>query len=251
MNRKLITSLVEIGLSENEAAIYLAAVSAGPTTIQKLASAASIKRTTAYSVVEALKKRLLMREEIRGFKKLLVAEPPSKLESILEQRKEQLRKHLPELSALYNLTPGEDSIRFYEGVEATKEVYEGILEDIRPKDEYMVISAMSPWYNLDPVFFEDFTRRRGELSRKLGFRIRLLLQDTPITRKHKRIEVNYSETIKILPPTVSLTTNLVIVPTKVVIHQLVEPIHAMVIHNPNVIRMHRELFELMWSSLPE
>lgn len=251
MDRQHIRTLSELGLSENEARVYLAALMLGPTSVLRIAKTAGLKRTTVYPLLESLRRAGLVHEELRGFKKVFVAENPRELESMLEARRRTLQDALPELSALYNLKSGDDTIRFFEGIEATKSIYESLLADIRPNEDYMVYSAMTAWYNLDPEYLEKFTLRRGELSRRLGFRIRLLLQDSPITRRHKKNEKTYNEKIKILPSSVSLTTNVVVIPRKGVIHQLVPPIHAMVIHNPNVIRLHRETFELLWNLLPD
>lgn len=249
MKSEQISALCEFGLSENEARVYLAALTLGASSVQRIAKLSEVKRTTVYSIIEALKVHGLVHEELKGFKRVFVAEHPQALDKVLSARRKLLDELLPEFSALYNLKSGEDTIRFYEGIDEVKRVYEGLLEDIRPKEDYMVLSAMKSWYDLDPDYFERFTLRRGELSRRLDFRIRLLLQDTPITQRHKKMERTYNEQIKILPKTVSLTTNVVIIPRKVVIHQLVPPIHAMVIHNSNIVRLHRETFELLWSTL--
>ena len=54
---KLQSVLVRVGLSENEARVYLSAASLGPSTVQKITGAAGVKRTTGYSVLESLKSR--------------------------------------------------------------------------------------------------------------------------------------------------------------------------------------------------
>ena len=110
---------------------------------------------------------------------------------------------------------------------------------------------MQRWYDLDSAYFEDFTRRRAALSRRLRFRIRLLVEDSPVARKHREMQAELSETIRFLPKETGLTTNLVIIPKKVVVHQLVAPVHAMVIENSHLVKMHREQFEIMWRALAD
>lgn len=246
-NKPLTTTLIDLGLTENEAKVYLAALTLGPTTILKLAQAAETKRTTVYSVVESLKMKGLITIEVKGFKKLFVAESPEKLETILENRKTLLAKTLPEFSALYNLKGGESQIKYYEGLSGIKSVYENLIRDVRPKEDYSIISHQEQWINLDPEFFLDFTKRRA----KLNINIRLLVQDSPTAREHKRLEKTFNEHIKILPKDTSLNTNLVVIPKKVVIHQLTPPIMAIVIENQSVVRMHQQLFEIIWRTIPE
>lgn len=84
---------------------------------------------------------------------------------------------------------------------------------------------------------------------KLDIRIRSILQDSPEARRHKEFEKNYNEAIKILPKDSRLTTNMVIMPKRVVIHQLAPPISAIVIETKSIINMHKELFEIVWMAI--
>ena len=246
-NEKFLSVLKDLGLSENEAKVYLATLSLGQSTILKIARASEIKRTTVYSVIKSLLTQGLMRIEVRGFKKKFVAESPEKLESIVDARREKLKHTLPEFLALYNVKGGESFIKYYEGLEAVKSLYENLLRDIRPHENYMVVTDQKRWLALDPEYFLRFTERRA----KLPIDIRLLMQDSGTARDHKEKEKNFNEHIKLLPKGTSLTTNLVVTPRRVIIHQLVPPILAIVIENQSVIQMQQELFEIIWRSMPD
>ncbi len=245
-NNKLVAILSEFGLSEHEAAVYLAALHLGPTTILKLAYAAKIKRTTVYSVVESLIIKGLMNKIVKGFKTYLESQPPDKLEVILTERQQLLSKIMPDLQSLYNLKGEESTIKYYEGLNGVKTVYESLLQDVRPHDDYLVISYFEPWVNLDPDFFTDFIKRRA----KLPINIRLLLQDSSVARQQKEMENALNEKVKFLPSGTLFNTNLVVIPKRVVIHQLEPPIMAIVIENKNVVSMHQQLFEIIWKSIP-
>ena len=86
-NEQLIEILKEIGLSENEAEVYLTSLSLGPTTILKIAKSSGIGRTTVYSVIETLKNKGLIHIKPVGLKQLYVAEHPDRLENIIENKK--------------------------------------------------------------------------------------------------------------------------------------------------------------------
>lgn len=244
-------SLTDLGLTENEAKIYFSGLSLGPTTVLKLARAAEMKRTTAYSVIESLRQKGMMSVEASGFKKLFAAEDPSHLNRVLEARRERLQKVLPELSALYNLKGGESFIKYYEGLAGIKSVYEGLLKDIGPGEDYDIVSNVQEWYNLDPKFFQDFTERRAKLSRSLGFHIRLLLQQSETAEEFKQREKTYNIRVKMLPQSTSLLTSHVVIPKRVIIHQLAPPIMALVIENRSIIQMHQQLFGIIWNALAE
>ena len=245
-NEVFIESLKDFGLSEHEALVYFASLALGPATIQKIAEAAEVKRTTVYTIVESLKQKGLMNIELRGLKKVYSPENPEKLETVLDVKKQKLAKLLPEFSALYNLKGGESFIKYYEGLEASKSVYEGLIQDVKPHDDYLIISDLPKWLNLDKEYFMNFTARRA----KLNISIRMLLVDCPEAREFKKVGPNYNFKAKLLPEGMQLTTNLVVIPRRVVIHQLTPPIMAIVIENKSVIQFHRETFEMLWKSLP-
>jgi HTH-type transcriptional regulator, sugar sensing transcriptional regulator len=239
--------LINLGLTDGESRVYLVSLNLGPATILKISRAAEIKRTTVYSIVDSLKQKGLVNVEIKGWKKLFVAENPEKLDSILETRRRELKNNLPQLLAMYNLKGDEGFIKYYEGIEGIKTVYEGLLRDIQARDEYMVIADPELWYDLDQKYFADFIKRRA----KLNINIRMLLQDSDIAREHKKFEKNFNDKIKLLPENTAFTANIVITPQKIVFHQLTQPIMALVVENKSIIKTHQEIFELMWKYLPE
>jgi HTH-type transcriptional regulator, sugar sensing transcriptional regulator len=239
---KYLDILNTLGLSDHESRIYLAGISLGPTTILHLAEAAQVKRTTVYSVVEALIHKGLMRVDVKGFKKLYAVESPDTLEKVLEIQRIRLKRALPEFEALYNLRGGQSIVRYYEGIAGMKVAYDELLESIQPKDDYLVISNIEYWHSLDPEYFEDFTKRRA----KEHISLRMLLQDSELARKTKQFERNIHAQVRMLGQYTNLTTNLVVVPSRVLIQQVVQPIVTLVIENPSIVQLHREMFENMW-----
>ena len=240
-------SLQNLGLSGHEAMVYWAALSLGPATIQNIARTAGLKRTGVYYVVESLRQQGLMSIEVRGLKQRYVAENPAKLESMFERRRSEFQKLLPEFSAIYNLKGGESLIKYYEGLPAVKNVYDDMLRDVRPHEDFLVISDTQRWTDLDPKFFLNWRTKRS----KLPINRRLLLQDTPTAHDYQKFQKNYGELIKLLPASTKLTTNLMVIPRRIVIHQLTPPIMAIVIENRSIIQMHQQLFEVLWQAITE
>lgn len=244
---KLINSLISIGLSEKESRVYLASLSLGPATMSEIARVSTLKRTTIYSIFEDLARRGLMGEEIRGWKKLYVAEGPEKLEAIIDQMKNGIRQNMPEFTALHNLHSSGAFIKYYEGLENIKNVYNDLLKELRPHNDYLIVGDLDLWLNQDKDFFEDFIWRRA----KLNLKIRMLLLESERSREYKKREKNIGAEIKILPADYKLTINMVITPGKVIINQLVPPVMVIVIQNKNIIQMNQEFFEIIWASISE
>lgn len=244
-DKHLLSVLENLGLGVKEACLYCAALKLGPSSILELARASGIKRSTLYSVVESLKEKRLMRREVRGIKDVYAAESPEHLRGLIEQRREALLDVLPQLSALHKLEGGESVIKFYQGVDGTKMVYLDLLSSVRIGEDYLVLSDLDIWQELGKDFFLDFTRKRG----KMDIKVRMILTDSALARERKGPKRQPNERTRLLKAGTKLTTNLVIIPRKVFIHQLVAPVMGVIIENPHIIRMHREMFELIWSGL--
>ena len=236
--------LQNLGLNEKESKVYLATLSLGKTTIQMIAKAAEIKRTTAYNVVDSLQQKGLITVEIDGFKKKFVAENPERLEKMIDDSRNDLHKSLPELQSLYNLGGEESVIKYYEGREALKSVYLDNIRDIKPHQEYMVISNAEKLFNIYGDWFEKFVSDRG----KLNINIRMILESNQWSREYSKFEKNYNHKIRFLPKETRLTTILVITPQRALIHQLNQPIMGIVIENRSAIEMHQQLFEVLWKT---
>ncbi len=240
---KLKKMLNELGLTDKEASVYLSALSLGPSPVQKLALHAGIKRTTAYSVLEALKTKGMISEQISGFKVRFVASPPASLRSLMISRLSVLEESMPELSALYNLPSGEGLIKHYEGIDAVKSLYEDVLSAVNFGDDYLVLTDLLRWQRLDARFFGTFVSRRA----KKQVRLRVLtLRSAHALKKAQSDE--YSGNLRLLPADMKITTNLVITPQCVVFHQLEPPIEAIMLNNRSVIHLHREMFEVVWAA---
>jgi len=234
MNQKLLKTLENLGLTENESKVYLAALSLGPTSILQIAKTTGILRTTVYPTVESLKNKGLMSIDVGEFKKKYRAQDPKWLDSVLDQKKEDLKKVFPEFETLYNLHGKDASLRYYEGLAGIRQVYMDSIDDCpRSDDEYLVITNQHDWYYLDEAFSKKYIETRA----KHVTHTRLLSTDSPIAREQK---------VRILPKGSELSTDVLITPKRLVIFQMQVPYIAIEITNPSAILMQKTLFNIIW-----
>jgi sugar-specific transcriptional regulator TrmB len=245
-NEKLLGSLTQFGLNENEAKVYLAALSLGPTTVLKISKVTEIKRTTVYEVVDALIAKGLMKKEIRGFKTLYVSEHPERLENTLDSKRAILSRVLPELEGMYNLKGTESTIKYYEGLKAIENIYDELLADLKPHDFYYATSNIAEWQGLDEEFFI-----KKHVEKRAGMRVqtKLLFTDSPTAQKRLTTQKNFNEEIRLLPKESDIHVDLVVTPYKLVMFQLKQPLVALVIENRPMIEMHKNMFDILWNSL--
>lgn len=117
--------LEEIGLSDKEAAIYLALLGFESATPSELAEKTGIKRTTVYVVLEQLSKKGLASEVDTGKVIHYQASPPDRLETFVEQQKlkleetsARLKDIIPQLKSVEHESGERPVVKFFDGKEA-------------------------------------------------------------------------------------------------------------------------------------
>ena len=122
--REATERLLELGLSDKEAHVYLAMLELGPTGVNEIAMKADVNRSTTYALIESLKRRGLASMVQQDGKVIYTAESPKRLESLLSSEKAQLEdkerkleETIPYFMALFNAVEDKPQVRFFEGEE--------------------------------------------------------------------------------------------------------------------------------------
>lgn len=162
MNTEL---LMQTGLSEVQAKIYLYLIKHGQSTPAEIATGVDENRTTVYSAAEKLEKMGIISQKDKGKVAAYIPNHPSVLESIAEKRLrvvarqvKSLEGNLPSLINYYNeyqSTPG--ATTFY-GQDGVKMIWDKVIATKAPyyfvRSRYDVIA--------DKEALEQFKRRRVE-----------------------------------------------------------------------------------------
>src|SRR5215469_2171027 len=83
---RIIDYLKQLDLSDAEAKLYLRLLQSGPTSVRDLAQTVDIKRTTAYFYIDQLVEKGLIMKLVRGSKKLVAANEPENLKTLVEEK---------------------------------------------------------------------------------------------------------------------------------------------------------------------
>ena len=127
---------MHLGLSEKEAAVYVAALQLGPAPVQDIAKLSKVNRATTYVMIESLEKRGLISSTQKDKKRIFIAEAPDRLLALLrlqkkelEEQESELTKMLPKLNAIFNRSGEKPEVRYFEGsegLETLRRGYEGL-----------------------------------------------------------------------------------------------------------------------------
>ncbi len=170
----MLDELKKIGLSENEARVYLALLELGSATAQQISQKSGIKRATTYVQLEALMKLGLVTlfekspERKNGAPKTFFrAEDPEHLTKIVERAKKTeeergktLSEILPDLGKLY-LSAGErPRVRFFEGIEGVKTMLSGTFKIKTEAKEILGITDLDSALQIFPKLAEEYAPER-------------------------------------------------------------------------------------------
>jgi len=242
-NTQLVTALTNLGLSKNEASVYIAILSLGQAKVSDISSASHIKRTSVYPLLNSLVKKGVVSIVIIGIKHLYVAENPKHFENLLEEHKKTWNDTLPNFLNLYNSFESSDTIKIFKGLESVKTMYKSLLPELRPRDDYYVISDTKKWLSLGDFFLE-YSKKRA----KLNLNLKIISIENEVSEYYKKYEKNYSSQVKLIKNTIDFTTSLTITPSKMILLQMSPVVSAIIIENKSMVEMQRQMFNLLWEN---
>ena len=136
--------LKNLGLSEAESTVYLAALELGKALPKHLADKAGVKRPTLYELLPNMLEQGLLSETIIGKRRYFVAEDPQVLMEKKQAEMEHLEKLIPELRILLATSTTRPKIIFYEGVEGAKKIYLDNLRERKPTLNFIGLENINP-----------------------------------------------------------------------------------------------------------
>lgn len=237
-----IRHLIESGLSEKEACVYVAALGSGPSSVLALARRAGTRRSSTYAVIEELIKKGLLRREEAGLKTKFVAESPEHLRDVMQQKMQKVQGIIPSLLDLYAHQGVERLIRVYEGVAAMRTISAQIARETRSGDIRYVIGGHVGWKDIDPEWQKQYFTWRS----RIRLDARLLFQDSERASQHRALTYVPGQKIRVLPKATILDADILITPRRVVISKMTFPQSAIVIEDNDMIRTFTALFALLW-----
>lgn len=123
----LTDDLLQLGLSREEAKIYLTVLELGGSFASTIASKAGTPRVNCYYVLENLRKKGLITANLKGNTKFFIAEPPQVLVNKTEENYQKAKSLLPDLLALTKASDYKPAMRSYEGLDGIKTIFEQML----------------------------------------------------------------------------------------------------------------------------
>jgi len=243
------SSLEQIGLRRRQIDLYLTLLQMGEATVQEIARKTKIKRTTVYSILDGLIAKGLAVFIDKGQHRFYYAENPKKVLIYFKDQKQNLENSekkfteiLPELASLYNISATKPKIRFYEGVEGLKQVFEETLL-LKSGEEILAIATAAL---IHEVLGDEWVK--NYLARRVAGKIhqRAIVEDSPWGREHQKNDRKENRLTRLVPKEKFPFSNEInIFGNKVMIASFKDQI-GVIIESADVARTQRAIFELAW-----
>ncbi len=194
-------TLRSLGFYDREIETYLTALSLGSTTVSVISKRTKIPRGTTHYICQELVKKGLLTMVEKGNTFIFSPEPPEKLlnsieyeEKTLHEKKDQVNRIVGELRGMMNPHSVLPKVRFYEGVDGLKTMFEDALKHgihlygILAFDTETHPDIMSYLKNI-------YTKKRIEL----GNSAHALFNDNEITREYRKNDKKVKRISMLLP----------------------------------------------------
>ncbi len=234
-----IKALEELGLSSDEAVIYVALLRLGGAIASVVAKETGIKRTSVYALLHSLAKKGFVTMYYRKNKHLYYAEKPQRVAEYYENKINSFAELIPSLEALGKKQLQISGIRLIETVDELKKFYRGVLSEYKNKS-YRIIGNSNAWEGIEPDFFKDFRTKRGQ--KKISTKLLLTHDSQGLNPTKKELLREF----KYLPAKYIFKSTIDIFDDKILIVSPELSCLAVVIAVPAMIDVFKIIFQLIW-----
>lgn len=235
--------LESVGLNEKEAKLYLAGLQLGNAPASEYAKRAKLNRVTAYNALEDLVKRGNFTTVKKVRAKWYAPVAPEYLAVEARKNAEALDQALPELRSLRGAENRRPHVRFFEGWEGVRRVYE---DTFTAKGEILNFANSAVLRKYWPEYDEEYVSERV----KRGIHLRGIAPDDKAGRKVQGMDKESLREIRLVSAKdFDFRNEINIYGNKVAIVTFGDDeatIFAVIIESREVAETQRQIFEMAW-----
>lgn len=243
----ILSALRNLGLTDKEAKVYLALLQLGKSSAYVIADKAGLKKPTTYVILGELIEKGLVSQVPRVRKKLYVPKPPEEIFALAEERIMVARQVLPELKSLARAHTGKVQSLYFEGEKGLQQALWYRLKEMKGKE---LVGFYASGHD-SPSEIIHLAYEWGDRMKQQGITVRGIAPEHPSLKAFRGRDKAHGRTMKIVPfEKYSANISIDVGDTFVRIVALRDA-QATIIDNPDVARTTKQIFEMVWESLPE
>jgi len=235
--------LEELGLTENEARVYLTLIETGLTKAGVIVKKTKLHRSTTYEVIRRLVEMGLASYIIKAGKRHFRATDPEKFLEVMTEREDKLKSILPALKARIHKSEIKQTAEIFEGEKGLKSAFEYALRGMKKGSEaYILVAARLP--DSARRFFNSFHNRRAKMGVKANMIISEMARDT-IGRDREKNPITQ---VKYLSEQIITNVNFNIYGDRTILYMWTEknPI-AFLIESKEIADSLKKYFDILWN----
>lgn len=237
----LLNLLKKTRLSDKQAAVYLATLQLGKATVSEIATAAHLKRSITYVILDTLIAIGYIQEVPGQRKKIYTAIDPNAIASELDGTAKEFREMLPYLRSLQRKA-GKPHVTYYTGIEGARQAFSQIR---RPKEARYAVSTSKA---LKRVPGEVERWKKGYLAGTARPGGRHLLTNTIEDHDYAAALTQGGQLVRFLKKGQELDIDLALVDNTVYLTAFEDQIHVTVIESEALYRSLCALYDLSWQA---
>lgn len=243
-----VETLQALGLTRGEAEVYLTLIRLGNSSTGNIIKESEVSRSKVYDVLERLKQRGLVSEVIKENVRYFEAADPKRIIDYLKSKKEEIeskiaqsQKVVDEINRVKNTHLVKQEAYVYTGNEGIKTLYNQILDDLEPGEEYLAFGMGKKEFSMEKMssFIKNFHIKRAEKK----VHARIILHDDIKKEMKEFSKIKY---YSFKYTSVNVPTNIALWKDHVVNLVWNENPIAFVIKSKEVYTKYKEYFESLW-----
>ena len=235
--------LIDSGFSKHDSLVYLSLLHIGKSPLVRISKVSKVKRTTVYLSIDNLLRAGLIKQIVIKNKKVYEAESPIKIVKILEKRKQDFEKNIPDLLKIFNKSSEGSKVSSYFGKEEIRHIYLRIQDEAKWAKTIFSVSGflkVFPWSEIEE-YSTNFTKRGVDLKTLLSDeaeskRLIKLGNGLKLSPKYKLLPKDYKESINL-----SIWGNCVAIVSY-------ENLFGVIIENKEIQKFFENQFDTLWST---
>lgn len=232
-------ALREVGLTENEAKVYLTLLRIGTSPVSSIAEHSGLYRPYVYDTLKRLMEKGLVSHAKREGKLYYSAAKPAELKNLLERKVEVLEGVLPSLHALSSSLKQEADVHLFQGKRVVRVVIKDTLKTLEEQGGENLVFGVDErkFMEADEVCMKQFFA----IMKRKRLKERVLVQEgdrylpAPRTTRYRFLPREYFN-----PQSTHIYGN------KVVVLLFTEPMHGIMIESKELAESYRKQFNLAW-----
>jgi len=233
------TALQELGLTSNEAEVYLTLLRSASISVNEIAEKSGLHRQVCYDALERLLEKGFVTFLVENNKKYFQALSPDRIVDYLEKKKESFQQILPDLKEITLLPKEQTKIEVVKGKNVIRIILRDVIKCLQENKGELLMWGVdeSKFLEEDKIAIEQYLRdlQRYKLKERLLAREGAKVFFSGMNSSYRLVNKEYFN-----PNPVYIYSGKVV--------QVIwgEPLHAIIISNSEIYDSYKKHFELLW-----